>query len=439
MQHGEQLIDLVERELRLGLKGPAPWVVTCKMPLRDSGGGITGLVGISKTITSTKDRMDHIRMAVDYANDGLWYRNYQTGEAWYSTRWKGMLGYNDEDLPNDRTVFRKLVFPEDWPEVERTCTDHLAGKTPLYECLFRMKHRDGHWRWVHSRGKVRLGSEGRKEEFAGSHTDITDYKVITDLYKEILEMLPVLVFLKDGDRRFRYVNKTVGEYLNRPRDTIIGKRDEDVNPDNSQAQAFLEHDLKILRGEAKELVIEEEALTHQPSGKVRRLRTLKRLLSFPSNEPQSHVLGVATDITDTLAAKEQLKNLRDSLAERLKALTDLVVDIEKSTSEQDASETAVLRLQEVGAIFGYPSVMISFKRVIDGRPCIIAETECATGLWRDVARHTKRWCDLPQSKLDIIALVLEAGRVSPVGSKGTTLGRNRSLLVVQNPPPRVLR
>jgi PAS domain S-box-containing protein len=213
MRSGKHVKDKIEQERLCGAKNPAPWVLTCKMPLRDSGGIIIGLVGISKVITSTKEMMDHVLLAVSSAKDGLWYRNYLSGEAWYSARWKGILGYNDKDLPNKRELFRTLVYPEDWPDVENACTEHMAGSTPFYECLFRMKHRDGQWRWIHSRGKARLGPGGQREEFAGSHTDITDYKVKTDLYEQILEMLPALVFLKDGDRRFRYVNKEVEEYF----------------------------------------------------------------------------------------------------------------------------------------------------------------------------------------------------------------------------------
>jgi PAS domain S-box-containing protein len=410
MKTGKAITDHVAPELRLGIQGPPAWVLTCKQPFRDEAGQIVGLVGISKTISSTKHHIDRISHAVENANDGLWYRNYQSGEVWYSTRWKGMLGYDDKDLPNERGIFQRLVFPPDWPAVERACNDHVAGRTQFYDCLFRMKHCDGHWRWIHSRGRARLGPDGQKQEFAGSHTDVTDYKVEMDLYKEILDMLPVLVFLKDENRRFRYVNKKVEEYLNCPRNTIIDKTHEEVDPDNPQACKFREDDEKILRGEVKELFIEDEPLTYQPRGEVRRLQTLKRFLSFPSNDPQSHVLGVSTDITDTLAAKEDLRIMRDSLTARLKALTTLVVDIDKSMSENDACVTAVLRFQDFDKVLGYPSVMISFKHVIDGRPCVVAATDYATGIWKEVAPHTKRFCDIPYDELDIISLVLENGK-----------------------------
>jgi signal transduction histidine kinase len=186
-----------------------------------------------------------------------------------------------------------------------------------------------------------------------------------------------------------------------------------------QAQRFAKDDQKILLGEVPELFIPEEPLTHQPSGQVRHLQTRKRFLSFPSNDPQPHVLGVATNITETVQAKDELRVLRDTLAAKLKALTGMVVDIEKSTSEEDACETAVLRLQEVGSIFGHASVMISFKRVMNGRPCVVGEKEYATGLWREIAPHTQRWCDVPKAEMDILSLVLENGKAEFVEDSRT--------------------
>jgi PAS domain S-box-containing protein len=404
---GKKIIDQIEQERLRDAAKPAPWVLTCKMPLKDNHGNINGLVGISKIITSTKQNMDRISLAVDYAKDGLWYRNYSTGEIWYSGRWKEMLGYDDKSLPTNSQTFKKLVFAEDLLKIKNAWSEHTQGKTPYYECVFRMKHRDGPWRWIHSRGKAHIAPNGKRLLFAGSHTDITEHKVQTDLYEQILELLPVLVFLKDKDQKFIYVNKEAEGYFNRSRDKIIGRTDRDVNPDETQATRFEADDLQILCKTKETLFIPEERLTHQQSGNVRRLQTRKQFLSFPSNDPQPHVLGVSTNITDTALAKEELRILRDSLAAKLKALTEMVIDIEKSGNEKDACQTAVLRLQEFGNILGFSDVMISFRRVIDGRPCIVAENEYATGLWSKFAPHTRRWCDVPQEEMDILPLVLE--------------------------------
>jgi PAS domain S-box-containing protein len=404
-------IDRVEREILQAPHKPAPLVITRKMALRDSSNTIMGLVGVTQRIPFEKQLMiEHVSFAVDSAEDGLWYRNYLTDEAWYSSRWKAMLGYAEDEIPNKRDVFLKMVHPDDLPSVKKACNEHMAGRTPFYEGLFRMKHRDGTWRWIHARGKARIGSMGKPEEFAGSHSDITSYQVVIDLNNEILRMLPVLVFLKDKNRAFEYVNKKVEEYLNRSPEEIIGKTHEEVDPNEKNAQRFREDDERILKGLQEELFIPDELLTNQMTGQERRLQTRKRSLLFPITDPQPHVLGVSTDITDLVTAKENLRILRDSLAAKLKALTALALDIEESTSEKDACDTTILRLQEVGSILGYASVMISFKTFVEGRPCIVAERDYATGLWKEIAPHTKRWCDVPRAEMDILPLVLEDGK-----------------------------
>jgi PAS domain S-box-containing protein len=66
--------------------------------------------------------------------------------------------------------------------VQAAIRDHVAGKTPIFESLHRMRHRDGEWRWVISRAKAKVDDKGRLLRLVGVELDITERK----LYEEAL-------------------------------------------------------------------------------------------------------------------------------------------------------------------------------------------------------------------------------------------------------------
>jgi len=59
----------------------------------------------------TKD--ERLSLALEGASDGLWDWDLVTGEVYLSPRWKGMLGYRDEEIPNSLETFRSLLHPDD--------------------------------------------------------------------------------------------------------------------------------------------------------------------------------------------------------------------------------------------------------------------------------------------------------------------------------------
>ena len=93
-----------------------------------------------------------------------------------------MLGYADDDAQLDSPDWRSLVHPDDMARVQAAIRDHVAGKTPMFESVHRMKHRNGEWRWVVSRAKARVDEQGRLLRLVGVELDITERK----LYEEAL-------------------------------------------------------------------------------------------------------------------------------------------------------------------------------------------------------------------------------------------------------------
>jgi diguanylate cyclase (GGDEF)-like protein/PAS domain S-box-containing protein len=116
------------------------------------------------------------QLALRGSNDGLFDWNAITGEVYYSARWKQILGYGDHEIPNSTDEWDLRVHPDDLPRVKAEIDAHLTRKTPYYVSEYRMRCRDGSYRWVLARGQAVWDEQGKPLRMAGSHTDITERK-----------------------------------------------------------------------------------------------------------------------------------------------------------------------------------------------------------------------------------------------------------------------
>lgn len=121
---------------------------------------------------------------------GVWDWNVQTGETFFNERWAEIIGYTIEELqPISIETWIKYAHPEDLEESNRLLELHFKGETEYYDFQSRMKHKNGHWIWVHDRGKVfEWDSENKPLRMCGSHIEITkDKELEIELKKAIGE------------------------------------------------------------------------------------------------------------------------------------------------------------------------------------------------------------------------------------------------------------
>ncbi|MFN3750819.1 MAG: EAL domain-containing protein [Thiobacillus sp.] len=123
-----------------------------------------------------RDSEERWKFALEGSGDGIWDWNPQTDEAFYSKRWKEMLGYAGDEFPGTGSAALTRIHPEDRPRVQSAIQACFAGDA-LYALEFRMRCKDGSWRWVLARGKlVSRDASGRPTRMIGTHTDITERK-----------------------------------------------------------------------------------------------------------------------------------------------------------------------------------------------------------------------------------------------------------------------
>src|SRR5262249_31002290 len=128
---------------------------------------------IEEELSRSRERFD---LAVRGSQDGLWDWDLDTNEVYYSPRWKSMLGYEDHEIAPRLEEWEQRLHPDERAEVLAANYAHIAGITPHYEREFRLRHKDGSYRWILSRGVALRDGQGRAYRMAGSHADITARK-----------------------------------------------------------------------------------------------------------------------------------------------------------------------------------------------------------------------------------------------------------------------
>lgn len=94
-------------------------------------------------------------------NDGIWDWSPQTGQVFYSTRWKEMLGYSEDEIGTDVQEWIERVHPDDLARTMTELQQHLGGGTAYYQSEHRMCCKDGSYKWILDRGRALMDASGQ--------------------------------------------------------------------------------------------------------------------------------------------------------------------------------------------------------------------------------------------------------------------------------------
>jgi PAS domain S-box-containing protein len=171
--------DLLERA-----DGSLQWLTWEVRPWRESSGAIGGIVIFSEDITERRradellrESEDRYKLAMEAASDGIWDWNLVTGDVYYSPAYFRMLGYQPGELPGHAVTWSSLIHPDDRQRVLAVNQDCIKGDVPAFSVEFRMRSKEGDWRWILGRGRVvRRDGDGLALQMVGTHVDITGQK-----------------------------------------------------------------------------------------------------------------------------------------------------------------------------------------------------------------------------------------------------------------------
>lgn len=127
-----------------------------------------------------KEKEQEIRLEYAWTgNLGHWYWNITSNEVTFNPLKLTTLGYDKSEIPENVTYqfFTDKLHPEDYQNTMDAMLNHLYGKADVYECEYRIKAKDGTFKWYYDRGRITQYDEKGKPAFlAGIVFDITDKK-----------------------------------------------------------------------------------------------------------------------------------------------------------------------------------------------------------------------------------------------------------------------
>jgi PAS domain S-box-containing protein len=232
-----QAVDDAELFLRDASHHDGVWLGLNAQPLRDEQGELKGGVVVFRDVTERRRAEEELRrsrerfeLAVAGSQDGLWDWDLETDEVYFSPRWKSILGYEDHEIASHVDEWIKRLHPDESERVLAANYAHIHGTTPHYEYEYRLRHKDGSYRWILARGVALRDARGKAYRMAGSHVDVTarrqteqELKESEERHDAVLAALPVGVLVLDAAGKVRTCNASAARLLGLAEDQVRGR------------------------------------------------------------------------------------------------------------------------------------------------------------------------------------------------------------------------
>ncbi|BAI72464.1 hypothetical protein AZL_018260 [Azospirillum sp. B510] len=189
--------------------GAIRWMACRGIAVLDAAGKAIRLVGSQADVTDRKTAEQRLRqseeryaLAAAGAADGLWDWYIESGEVYYSPRWKAMLGFGEAEIAGSIEEWFQRVVPGDLAGLRTAIDLHLSGERPHLQHEFRIRDKAGLELWMLVRGLAVRDDRGGAVRMAGSMTDITagkkaEQQILFDAVHDSMTGLPNRTLMLD--------------------------------------------------------------------------------------------------------------------------------------------------------------------------------------------------------------------------------------------------
>ncbi|MEC4747344.1 PAS domain S-box protein [Methylomicrobium sp. Wu6] len=180
-QAGEFLKN--DDDLWIQADGSRHWLRWAAYPWTNQEGKIGGIIISCEDITARRTAEEELHtvqtrlaLVVEEVKAGYWDWDLNTSTIYLSPEWKRQIGFGDNELLNRWEEWECRLHPDDRASVLAATENYIAGLLPNFELEFRLRHKDGLYRWIHSRGGLLRDKNNHPYRMLGINLDITDYK-----------------------------------------------------------------------------------------------------------------------------------------------------------------------------------------------------------------------------------------------------------------------
>jgi PAS domain S-box-containing protein len=133
---------------------------------------------VEKGERALRDSEERYALAMAGANEGHWDWNLETDHLFLSSKMKMLEGQAADQVTTTRAAWSATIriHADDRPRLDAALKDHLEGRTPSFECEYRVEQANGDWHWLFARGRCLRDPTGKPYRLVGSAIDVTDQK-----------------------------------------------------------------------------------------------------------------------------------------------------------------------------------------------------------------------------------------------------------------------
>lgn len=259
---------------------------------------------------------DRLHLAVEAVGAGVWDWPGDTDRFELSGRHRELIGVGP-DFPNSLEAWLSRVHPDDLPELSRSGEAVLQGRADTHYGEYRIRHEDGSWRWILSRGRARRDTDGKLLRLIGLDIDITELRAAEEArllseqrFRAIFEQAGVGIGLFRPDGRLLDVNQRYCEIVDHDRDWIVSHRFVDYTHHDDKAISR-EYVDRTLRGDFSSYSLEKRYVRRD--GRDVWVNVTVTLLRKPDGSPD-YFIGIVEDIDERKRAEQALIRAYRSLS-----------------------------------------------------------------------------------------------------------------------------
>jgi PAS domain S-box-containing protein len=300
----------------------------------DETGALAYLEGFIEDITGQKqaeealqESLERYELAIKGTTDGLYHWNIATGEDVHSPRYRELLGYAADELPDTADGFEAIVHPDDLPRVNAAQQAHLLRREP-YNIELRLRTKQGDYKWFVSRGQAEWDPAGQPLRMSGSITDITERRQAeaalqaseAKFSQAFIASTYAIIITRAADGAVIEVNPAFETMVGYCRAEVLGKTTLDLAlwEDSRDRQHFLS--LLIERGRA-----DQQEYRFRKKGGAIMIGLLSARLFTLNNEQV--LLGNITDITERKQMEGELARSRDAAQAANRAKSEFLANM----------------------------------------------------------------------------------------------------------------
>jgi diguanylate cyclase (GGDEF)-like protein/PAS domain S-box-containing protein len=179
-----RIVGLANHTELIARDGTRRHIADSAAPIRDANGELVGVVMVFHDVSEAyrlrstlEDSRARLALALEAASLGLWDHFTEDDRVVLDPRACAILGFDAGRHTIHHGEWLDRIHPEDRAMAERSYVAHCEGLIPNYEAEFRVRHADGVWRWVTSRGRItERDAHGGVRRITGTLFDISERK-----------------------------------------------------------------------------------------------------------------------------------------------------------------------------------------------------------------------------------------------------------------------